>query len=98
MSKFAIVERNDKGISAKVTQDVVLKRGQRIFFNDYEEGIKFLGEKGIITQEEVTQKLRRTQELDREYGRETLYSLRAGKDVVETATEKDASLGNKGTL
>lgn len=79
MSKFAIVQRNDKGVYAKVTQDITLKQGQMVFFNDYEESVKFLGQNGIITPEEAEQKIARTKELDREYNRETLYSLRAGK-------------------
>lgn len=88
MSKFAIVSKSDKGIMAKVTQDITLKRGQMIFFNDYAEGIKKLAEYNIISKEEANDKLALTEELDRKYNRETIYSLRAGDvdRIKETET------------
>lgn len=78
MSKFAIVSKSDKGIMAKVTQDITLKKGQMIFFNDYEEGINSLVKHNVISQDEANEKLALTRKLDREYGRETIYNLRAG--------------------
>ena len=79
MSKFALVQKNDKGITARVTQDITLKRGQVVFFNDIEESNNMLVKNNVISQDEANQKIARIRELDEQYNRETLYSLRAGK-------------------
>lgn len=80
MSNFAIVSKKSDGtVMARITQDITLSKGQTVFFNDYEEGINFLVKKDIITPEEGAQRLERTAELDDQYGRKTLYNLRAGK-------------------
>lgn len=88
MSKFGIVQRTDKGVKAVVTQDITLKRGQTIFFNDYEESINNLVKYNVITSEAAAEQIEKTRKLDREYKRETLYSLRAGKLPEEKEGEK----------
>lgn len=79
VGKFALVQKNDKGgITARVTKDITLKQGQVVFFNDFEESLRGLATRNIISAEEVETKIARTRELDTQYGRETIYSLRAG--------------------
>lgn len=77
--KFAIVQRTDKGISAKVTQDITLTKGQMLFFNDYEESINFLASKGFITNDDANKQIEEQRKRDREYKRETLYILNAAE-------------------
>lgn len=86
--KFAEVYRTDKGIVARITDDIVLSRGQTVYFNDYEESINFLVEKNIITASEGQAKKESTAKRDREFNRETIYSLNA-------KPAKDATNGTK---
>lgn len=92
MGKFALVQRvlNEQGkydgvIRARITDDIVLKKGQTVFFNDFEDDIKALVERNIINEEEASQRIETRKKLDREYNQETVYSLRAGKLPEEVA-------------
>ena len=82
--KFALAYKvlNDdgsvKGVRARITDDIILKRGQTVFFNGFEEEINTLVEKNFISAQEGQEKLAKRSELDSQYNQETLYSLRAG--------------------
>jgi len=92
--KFAQVQRilNENGeyegvIRARVTDDIVLKKGQTVFFNEIEEEMKALVERNFISAEEADERLNKRKQLDKEYNQETVYSLRAGKLPEETNTK-----------
>ncbi len=67
------------GVRMRITADIVLKQGQTVFFNDFEEDINGLATKNIITAEEATAKILQRVALDGKYNQKTLYSVRAGK-------------------
>jgi hypothetical protein len=83
--KFALAYRvldesgNSLGVRAKITDDIILKRGQTVFFNEFTQEVQALAKNKIISQEEAEEKILQRQRLDREYNQETLYSVRAGK-------------------
>lgn len=83
--KFALAYRvlddagNVKGVRARITDDIVLKRGQTVFFNSFEEDIQALVKNNYITSQEAQERIEKRKQLDAEYGQETAYSLRAGK-------------------
>lgn len=83
--KFALAYRvldesgNAVGVRARITDDIVLKRGQIVFFNSFEEDIDALVKNNYITSQEANERIQKRKELDAQYGQETAYSLRAGK-------------------
>lgn len=88
--KFALVHRVlDKNgnktdtIRARITDDIVLKKGQVIFFNDFEEDVNNLVENNIITREDAIERIETRARLDKEYNQSTMYSLRAGTTPEE---------------
>lgn len=83
--KFALAYRvldesgNAVGVRARITDDIVLKRGQIVFFNNFEEEINGLVKNEYITSQEANERIQKRKELDAQYNQETAYSLRAGK-------------------
>lgn len=67
-----------------VTQDVVLKKGDTIFFNDLEESFAKKVEYNLISVEESTERLGKIRARDVEFNRETAYVCRLGKRKTET--------------
>jgi len=103
VGKFALVQRilDDKGndtgvVRARITDDIVLTRGQTIFFNDFKEDIEKLVELKVITQQEGNDKIVKRESLDADFNQKTLYSLRAGKvpEVVATGDAASSASGN----
>lgn len=97
--KFALVQRilDEKGnydgiIRARVTDDIVLKKGQTIFFNDFEEDVKGLVKMDVIDAQEADERINERKRLDKEYNQETVYSLRAGKLPENTKTTNTGKL------
>lgn len=83
--KFALAYRvldeqgEVKGVRARITDDILLKKGQVVFFNSFEEDINALVKNNYITSVEANERIQKRRELDEQYGQETAYSLRAGK-------------------
>lgn len=70
---------NDTGmVRARATADIIIKKGQILFFDNYEENIKNLVERKYITPEEGTSRLEARKELDEKFKMKTLYALKAG--------------------
>lgn len=70
---------NDTGmVRARATADIIIKKGQVLFFDNYEENIKNLVDRKIITPEDGTSRLEARKELDAKYKMKTLYALKAG--------------------
>lgn len=83
--KFALVQRilDDSGkptdvIRAYITDDIVLKKGQTVFFNGFEDDINELVKREYITAEEGEKRIADRRAKDAEYSQSTMYSLRAG--------------------
>lgn len=96
--KFALVHRvlDDKGektdvIRGRVTDDILLIKGQTFFFNDYKGDIEALVTNDIIDRSKADERLEVRARLDREYNQNTMYSLRAGKTPEELKSEKDGA-------
>lgn len=96
--KFAMAYRvldeagNPVEVRARITDDIVLKKGQTIFFNEFVEDIKSLAQRNIISPEEADERIKTRERLDKEYNQQTAYSLRAGK-----VTDGEGLVGKVGT-
>jgi len=105
--KFAIVTKvlDDNGtptgvVRAKITDNIVLTKGQTVFFNDLDEELVALVSKNIISAEDAEERKQSTAKRDREYNQETVYSLRAGKppEVSTSSKASPAKSASKGRL
>lgn len=80
---FRVLNDNgeSQGVRVKVTDDILLKKGQTLFLNDYKENIVGLADRGVISKQEAEDRINTRARLDAEYNQQTIYAIRAGKPV-----------------
>ena len=80
-------EGNVKRFEGYVTQDLVLKKGDKFYLNDIEESYAKKVEHNIISQEEATERLTATRKRDADFNRETKYVCRLKKNTTGTTKQ-----------
>lgn len=80
---------NDTGkVRARATADIIIKKGQTLFLDPYEDNIKDLINNKFISASEGEQRLNVRRELDEKYNQKTIYALKAGDPSrIEETTE-----------
>lgn len=78
---FRVLDENGKDtgkVRARATADIIIKKGQTLFLDPYEENIKAMVERKLVDPAEAQARLEARKELDEKYGIKTIYALKAG--------------------
>ena len=78
---FRVLDENgeDTGVvRARATTDIIIKKGQTLFLDPYEENINQLVQRKIVDPVEAKARLKARAELDAKYNQKTIYALKAG--------------------